>query len=62
MDEIESSTADGKYDVMELTASISAGRKTREMLQERFMFGFLHDLFILKWKLFARRHVLYAYS
>jgi len=56
--EIDSGNPEGN-DVMELTASISATKHTREMLLNTFMGGFLHELFLLKWEVFARRWYIY---
>jgi hypothetical protein len=44
----------GKQSVMELTADDSALDKTKEMLLDSFMNGFIFKLFIKKWNLWAK--------
>ena len=44
----------GGNDVMELVGRLDATDSTKEMLMEDFMQGFLHTLFVEKWRRFAR--------
>ena len=50
--EIDSSS-EGGNDIMEVVASLDATPMTRELLLDTFMQGFLHELFLSKWRRFA---------
>lgn len=48
------SIGEAANDVMELVAQIGAKQETQEMLLETFMQGFLHNLFVDKWRRYGR--------
>jgi len=52
--EIDSAGEHGN-DLMEIVASLSANSRTQELLLDSFMQGFMHELFLSKWKRFAGR-------
>lgn len=49
------SAGEGGGDIMELVARQDASKRTRELLLDSFMLGFVHSLFVQKWKLFGAR-------
>ena len=53
------SLGDNNNDMMELIAQIGASERTRSMLLDSFMQGFIHKLFLQKWNLFGR-HIHYV--
>ena len=52
LSEIDSAGQAGN-DIMEVVASLEASERTRELLLDTFMQGFLHELFLQKWSRFA---------
>jgi hypothetical protein len=52
LNEIDSVGVTGN-DIMEIVASLDATDATRELLLDTFMQGFLHQLFLSKWRRFA---------
>lgn len=49
------SAGEGGGDIMELVARNDASKPTRELLLDSFMLGFIHKLFVEKWKKFGAR-------
>ena len=48
------SAGEGGTDMMELVARLDAKKSTRELLLDKFLDGFLHKLYLQKWRLFGR--------
>ena len=53
LDNIDSA-GEGGTDMMELVARLDAKKSTRELLLDKFLDGFLHKLYLQKWRLFGR--------
>ena len=48
------STGGGGNDIMEIIGRLDASKQTREMLLDSFLNGFIHGLFVTKWRRFGR--------